>query len=136
MVTQRYIRNEQSQYFNCYNKELAWRSGSVMDCHTTTWGSIPGGNDRASLPLQGTVNKGFYLYMTSLSLGRKTQTNKQQSVVIFRKNTTQKPFSGSVFQGSYRSLKCLKVLEIHHWFFKALKSLKNSTFLVKVLKSP
>ena len=39
-------------------------------------------------------------------------------------------------QGSYRSLECLKVLEIHHWFFKALKSLKNSTFLVKVLKSP
>ena len=37
-------------------------------------------------------------------------------------------------QGPYRSLKCLKVLEIHHWFFKALKSLKNSTFLVKVLK--
>ena len=42
----------------------------------------------------------------------------------------------SIHQGSYRSLKCLKVLEIHHWFFKALKSLKNSTFLIKVLKSP
>ena len=37
---------------------------------------------------------------------------------------------------SYRSLKCLKVLEIHYCFFKALKSLKNSCFLVKVLKSP
>ena len=37
-------------------------------------------------------------------------------------------------QGLYRSLKCLKVLEIRHWFFKALKSLKNSTFLVKVLE--
>ena len=24
-------------------KELAWRSGSVMDCHATARGSIPGG---------------------------------------------------------------------------------------------
>ena len=24
--------------------ELAWRSGSVMDCHATARGSIPGGN--------------------------------------------------------------------------------------------
>ena len=24
--------------------ELAWRSGSVMDCHATAQGSIPGGN--------------------------------------------------------------------------------------------
>ena len=24
--------------------ELAWRSGSVMDCHATALGSIPGGN--------------------------------------------------------------------------------------------
>ena len=24
--------------------ELAWRSGSVMDCHATAWGSIPSGN--------------------------------------------------------------------------------------------
>ena len=24
--------------------ELAWRSGSVMDCHWTAQGSIPGGN--------------------------------------------------------------------------------------------
>ena len=38
-------------------------------------------------------------------------------------------------QGSYRSLKCLKVFEIHHCFFKALRSLQNSTFLVRVLKS-
>ena len=25
--------------------ELAWRSGSVMDCHAMTRGSIPGGNN-------------------------------------------------------------------------------------------
>ena len=25
-------------------KELAWRSGSVMDCHAMARGSIPGGN--------------------------------------------------------------------------------------------
>ena len=25
-------------------KELAWRNGSVMDCHAKTRGSIPGGN--------------------------------------------------------------------------------------------
>ena len=25
-------------------KELVWRSGCVMDCHATAWGSIPGGN--------------------------------------------------------------------------------------------
>ena len=49
-------------------------------------------------------------------------------IVIYRFSTENRV--------SYRSLKCLKVLEIHHWFFKALKSLKNSTFLVKVLKSP
>ena len=24
--------------------ELAWCSSSVIDCHATTWGSIPGGN--------------------------------------------------------------------------------------------
>ena len=24
--------------------ELAWRNGSVMDCHATARGSIPGGN--------------------------------------------------------------------------------------------
>ena len=28
----------------CVCVELAWRSGSVMDCHATTRGSIPGGN--------------------------------------------------------------------------------------------
>ena len=27
-----------------FNVELAWCSGCVMDCHATTWGSIPGGN--------------------------------------------------------------------------------------------
>ena len=26
-----------------YMEELVWRSGSVMDCHATTRGSIPGG---------------------------------------------------------------------------------------------
>ena len=25
--------------------EMAWRSGSVMDCYATARGSIPGGND-------------------------------------------------------------------------------------------
>ena len=24
--------------------DLAWHSGSVMDCHATAWGSIPAGN--------------------------------------------------------------------------------------------
>ena len=40
------------------------------------------------------------------------------------------PWVGDFSQGLYKSLKCLKVLEIHHYryFFKALKSLKNSTF--------
>ena len=27
-----------------YLVELAWRSGSVMDCHATTRDSLPGGN--------------------------------------------------------------------------------------------
>ena len=38
---------------------LAWRSGSVMDCHATARDAIPGGNGvkkRASRPSQGTVN--------------------------------------------------------------------------------
>ena len=26
------------------NVELAWRNGSIMDCHATARGSIPGGN--------------------------------------------------------------------------------------------
>ena len=42
-------------------------------------------------------------------------------------------------QGLYRSLKCLKALEIHHCFFKAFKSFKNSTFwssCLKVLEFP
>ena len=41
--------------------KLAWRSGSVMDCHATARGSIPGGNgveNRASRTSQGTVNWG------------------------------------------------------------------------------
>ena len=31
---------------NCpvFQTELTWRSSSVMDCHATAWGSIPGGN--------------------------------------------------------------------------------------------
>ena len=28
----------------CKQLSLAWRSGSVMDCHATARGSIPGGN--------------------------------------------------------------------------------------------
>ena len=40
-----------------------------------------------------------------------------------------RPFSqDSHTQGSYRSLKSLKVLEIHHCFFKALKSLQKQHF--------
>ena len=35
--------------------ELAWRSGSIMDCHATARGSIPGGY-RASRPSQGAAN--------------------------------------------------------------------------------
>ena len=33
-------------------------------------------------------------------------------------------------------LQVLEVLEIHQCFFKAMKSLKNSTFLIGVLTSP
>ena len=39
--------------------ELAWGSGSVMDCRATARGSIPGGNgvqNRALRPSQRTVN--------------------------------------------------------------------------------
>ena len=39
--------------------ELAWRCGSVMDCHATARGSIPYGNGekkRALHPSQGTVH--------------------------------------------------------------------------------
>ena len=32
------------QPVNTLGVELAWHSGSVMDCHATAWGSIPGGN--------------------------------------------------------------------------------------------
>ena len=41
--------------------ELAWRSGSLMDCHATARGSVPGGNpckNRTSRPSLGTVNGG------------------------------------------------------------------------------
>ena len=40
--------------------ELAWRSGSIMDCHATAQGLIPLERCiyRASLPPQGTVNGG------------------------------------------------------------------------------
>ena len=50
--------------------------------------------------------------------------------------TEQKLALGGQCSYMYRSLKCLKVLEFHHCFFKALKSLKNRPFLGKVLKSP
>ena len=29
--------------YNKWSVELTWCSGSVMDCHATAWGSIPGG---------------------------------------------------------------------------------------------
>ena len=37
---------------------LAWHSGCLMDCQTTTWGSILGGDSikRASSSSQGTLN--------------------------------------------------------------------------------
>ena len=31
-------------YHDLLWEEQAWRIGSVMDCHATAWGSIPGGN--------------------------------------------------------------------------------------------
>ena len=34
----------QSHVADQHGSELAWRSGSVMDCHATTRGSIPGRN--------------------------------------------------------------------------------------------
>ena len=43
-------------------RELAWRSGCVMDCRATPWGSIPAGwerfKKRALSPSQETVNGG------------------------------------------------------------------------------
>ena len=41
-------------------EELAWRSGSVMNCQATARGSIYGGNGvkPSFRPLQGTVNGG------------------------------------------------------------------------------
>ena len=49
--------------------ELACRSGSVMDCHATARGSIPG----ASLPSLGTVNRGA---ISNLSLRLKTKWHR------------------------------------------------------------
>ena len=42
-----------------YGVEIAWRSGSVMDCHTTARGSIPGGNgvfNELHVQRKGSVN--------------------------------------------------------------------------------
>ena len=57
--------------------ELAWRSGRVMDCHTTTRGWIPGGNGVfTKLSAFARDSKwGCRLQMTSLLKGHKTQTN-------------------------------------------------------------
>ena len=52
--------------------ELAWRSGSVMDCYT-----MAQCKNWASCPCQGTVNGGCHLWMTSLSMGRKTLPTNQ-----------------------------------------------------------
>ena len=41
--------------------ELAWRSGSVMDCHVTSRGSIPGGYGVK------TLRKGEYMGVPSLN---------------------------------------------------------------------
>ena len=43
--------------------ELAWRSGSVIDCHATARGWIPDGKCiyRASRPSQETVNVCVYI---------------------------------------------------------------------------
>ena len=63
-----------------FKVELAWRSGSVMDCHTTARGSFPGGN--GLFTELHVLHKGQSMgvppiKMTSLLKGRKTQTNKQ-----------------------------------------------------------
>ena len=55
--------------------ELAWRSGSVMDCHAMARGSISGGN--SVLTFARDSKWGCRLYMTSLSMGRKTQPTKK-----------------------------------------------------------
>ena len=44
--------------------ELAWRSGCVMDCHATDWGSIPGGNGVHELHV---LRKGQLIGVTSLN---------------------------------------------------------------------
>ena len=67
-------------YATFSNWELAWRSGRVMDRHATTQGSIPGWNGVFTELL--VLHKGQEmgvpsLKMTLLSMGRKTQTNKQ-----------------------------------------------------------
>ena len=49
------------------------------------------------------------------------------------KTAAQPPIRGRIdsqSQGLYRALKLLKVLKIHHCFFKALMSLKNYTYPV------
>ena len=53
-------------------------------------------------------------------------SNINSQLHIFHNNMTV--LSYVYKQGSYRPLECLKVLEIHHCLFKALKSFKNSTF--------
>ena len=61
--------------------ELAWRSGSVMDCHATAWDSIPSWNGvKTELHVH---RKGQLKGVPSLnlSMGRKTQpTNQPQTV--------------------------------------------------------
>ena len=38
------FKNKRKMLISFIWVELAWRSGSVMDCHATARGSIPGGN--------------------------------------------------------------------------------------------
>ena len=51
VVNDFFITNNPISHFNDlfgsvldFSVELAWHSGSVMDCHATAQGSIPGGN--------------------------------------------------------------------------------------------
>ena len=71
-------------YVTFSNRELAWRSGRVMDRHATTQGSIPGSNGVFTelLVLRKGQEMGVpSLKMTLLSMGRwdvkHKQTNKQ-----------------------------------------------------------
>ena len=59
--------------------ELAWRSGSVMDCHATAQGSIPGWNcvKLSFMSFEKDSKWGCRLKMTSLSMGRKIQPTNQ-----------------------------------------------------------